>query len=252
MPITAELVCRPISPKAGTFATGYKNIEGTEVKLQIWSLSNGNLLNNLTGFGDVVSSMAMLQNGNMVSGSYDNKIRIWDTDFSLVKTITLTRAIVGLAILTTGDFLAADYDRNITFWSQDGVLKKEIKTPHTMFINQIISLKTGEFLTASMDKTIIYWKADGTVIKTLTSHTASVTGLAELNNGELLFSVTVFPNNYIAVGTYGGNVKLIDTAGNVVNTLVAHPNAPTLGLLFVENFLITAAVDRTCKVWTSS
>jgi WD40 repeat protein len=72
----------------------------------------------LIGHNDSVCSLAVLQNGDLASGSWDNTIKIWDTN-----TGSLKRTLVGhtgyvwsLAVLQNGDLASGSWDNTIKIW----------------------------------------------------------------------------------------------------------------------------------------
>ena len=72
----------------------------------------------MSGHTDSVFSLAVLQNGDLASGSWDNTIKIWDTN-----TGSLKRTLVGhtgyvwsLAVLQNGDLASGSWDNTIKIW----------------------------------------------------------------------------------------------------------------------------------------
>jgi len=51
---------------------------GSYREIRIWDSSTGSLKRTLTSHSSYVNTLAVLQNGALASGSFDNTIKIWD------------------------------------------------------------------------------------------------------------------------------------------------------------------------------
>ncbi|CAF1013692.1 unnamed protein product [Brachionus calyciflorus] len=117
----------------------------------------------LTGHTSGVSSLTVLNNGNLASGSVDRTIKIWNTnDFSLVRTLTGHTDIVRtLSVLKNGNLASGSSDRTIKIWNtNDGSLIRTI----TGFINAVYAisvLNNGNLASGSDDGSIKIWNVIG-------------------------------------------------------------------------------------------
>ncbi|RNA20631.1 WD40 repeat, partial [Brachionus plicatilis] len=68
-----------------------------------------------------VKSLEILQNGNIVSGSEDQTIKIWHKDtFECLKTINGHNSEVNcLAIMQNGNIVSGSWDKTIKIWDKD-------------------------------------------------------------------------------------------------------------------------------------
>jgi len=83
----------------------------------------------LTGQSDWVRSLAVLQNGDLASGSFDQTIKIWDSSTgSLKRTLTgHSDWVMSIAVLQNGDLASGSGDKSIKIWdSSTGSLKRTI------------------------------------------------------------------------------------------------------------------------------
>ena len=82
-------------------------------------LEFGTLKKTLTGHIDSVYALTTLSNGDLVSGSWDNTIKIWNgNDLSLKKTLTgHTDAVRALTTLSNGYLVSGSGDNTIKIWS---------------------------------------------------------------------------------------------------------------------------------------
>jgi WD40 repeat protein len=73
--------------------------------------------------------LTLLGNGDMVSGSYDNTIKIWNTEDGTVTRILTghKNLISALKILKNGDLVSSSPDCTIKIWDvENGTIKKNI------------------------------------------------------------------------------------------------------------------------------
>ena len=78
------------------------------------------MIKTLTGHTNVVQALTVLQNGNLVSGSSDNTIKIWNpTTGALIQTLTgHTDWIWALTVLQNGNLVSGSLDNTIKIWEQ--------------------------------------------------------------------------------------------------------------------------------------
>ena len=139
--------------------------------------------------------------------------------------INHTGDVLSLARLANDDLVSGSADKTIKIWNwRDGILKRTI-VGHSDSVTALIQLPTGELASGSADKTIKIWNPnDGTLIWTLTAHTGPITGLVVLQNG-LLASSSSSDNTTRIWDTYRG-VNLYQFAGHTagINDLTLLPS----------------------------
>jgi WD40 repeat protein len=84
----------------------YPSASGSFQEIKIWDISSGSLKRTLTGHSGSIFSLAVLQNGDLASGSRDKTIKIWDSS-----TWELKRTLVGHSVRITS--LAVLHDGNL-------------------------------------------------------------------------------------------------------------------------------------------
>jgi WD40 repeat protein len=79
----------------------------------------GLLVYTLTGQTVVVWTLAALPNGNLASGSWDNTVKIWNTNTgSLVYTLSgHTNWVWTLATLPNGNLASGSADNTVKIWT---------------------------------------------------------------------------------------------------------------------------------------
>ena len=104
----------------------------------------------------------MLKNGYLVSASFDNTIKIWNTDAqSLIRTlIGHTNSIRSVLVLSNGYLASGGHDNTIRIWNPDtGLIIKNI-TGHEKTINSLVQLPNGYLASGGFDTFIKSWKLD--------------------------------------------------------------------------------------------
>ena len=82
----------------------------------IWNLEDGTVKRTLTGHYKYVFALKELENRDLVSGSADEAIKIWDTENGTVKQEMKTGSGVNsFEVLHNGDLISAS-DQSIIIW----------------------------------------------------------------------------------------------------------------------------------------
>jgi WD40 repeat protein len=117
----------------------------------VWDTRNGSLKMNMTGHSLGILSLALLNSGDLATGSDDNLIKIWD-----MKTGEMKRNLTG----------------------------------HPSRILAMAALGYDDYLANSVKGLIRIWNANtGEIIKNLTTASAEILSLAALKNGYLASSI---------------------------------------------------------------
>ncbi len=87
--------------------------------VKIWNALESKLITTLTGHTHDVRSLALLQNGYLASGSWDNTIKIWNAlESKLITTLTgHTNYVNSLAVLQNGYLASGSHDNTIKIWN---------------------------------------------------------------------------------------------------------------------------------------
>ena len=88
--------------------------------IKIWDpVCNYNLITTISGHNSGIHSLRTLNNGSMISASWDKTIKIWDKDnYKCVSTLTgHTDYVQCLLVLSDTKFLSGSNDNTIKVWS---------------------------------------------------------------------------------------------------------------------------------------
>ena len=118
------------------------------------------MIRTLYGHKLSVCALAVLKNGNLVSGSYDSTLKIWNpTTGASIQTIKISHmAIAPKFTVLHNDNIALysdSYDGIIKIWNP--TTGELIQTLNTLGVCALTVLKNGDFATCSADNTIKIW-----------------------------------------------------------------------------------------------
>lgn len=111
----------------------------------------------------MVKSIIELKNNLLVSGSYDNIIRIWrlNDNYTCIQSLHDHKEVISsLVLLKDGSFASGSWDHTIKIWKCAGNSYFCDKTlvAHESLVESVIELKNGLLASASDDGTIKIWE----------------------------------------------------------------------------------------------
>jgi F-box/WD-40 domain protein 7 len=190
----------------------------------------------LEGHDEGVCSMVM-QHDKLISGSYDNTIKVWSTDtWACERTLEGHDDYVRSLVVHGDKLFSGSDDRTIKVWSMDTWACERTLEGHDHFVTSLV-LHGDKLISGSDDCTIKVWSTDTwTCERTLEGHGATV------------YSLVVHDDKLIS-GSGDSTIKVwsMDT-WTCERTLEGHTEG-VLSLLVHGNKLFSGCDDYTVKVW---
>ena len=198
------------------------------------------------GHQSVVSSCAISYDGKfIVSGSYDNTLKLWD-----VKTKKEIKSFKGhkdrvtsCAISYDGKFIVSgSNDKTLKLW--DTKTGKEIKSfrGHKGWVSSCVISYDGKFIVSgSDDSTLKLWDTKtGKEIKSFKGHKYAVTSC-----------VLSYDGKFIVSGSKDDTLKLWDIkTGKEIKSFRGHKGWVTsCAISYDGKFIVSGSVDSTLKLW---
>jgi WD40 repeat protein/serine/threonine protein kinase len=224
--------------------------------IKVWNATSGKETLTLTGHaGDVssyentggVNSVAFSPDGSqIVSGSYDNTIKVWNAiDGEETRTLKgHTDYVFSAAFSPDGmKIVSGSGDNTIKVWNAVNGEETLTLKGHTDYVFSVAFSPDGTQIVSGGDNTIRLWNAaSGEETLTLKGHTWSVVSVAFSHDGTQIVS-----------GSGDITVKLWNaTSSQEIHMLNGHDN-PIKGvsLLLDETQIVSGRGDNTIKVWNA-
>jgi WD40 repeat protein len=244
---------------------------------------NGSLLYTIfTGHTDLIRKLTKLPNGNLVSGSDDRTIKIWNPkNGSLVLTLNCQQPYISmLEILPNGNLASGSADATIKIWNPNNGSLIFILIGKTSGIVALVTLHDGNLASGSYDGIFEIWNpSNGTLLNTFNGGSSSILSLATLLNGNLassswdstvkiwnpyngvlifslspinniVFILKSLPNGNLVTCSGDGNVKIWNpNNGLLLNNLTGNKYSVSALVTLPNNNLATGSMDGTIKIW---
>ncbi|KAF9361056.1 protein with putative role during mitosis [Mortierella sp. AD094] len=241
-----------------------------DTTIRISDYETGEYERSLKGHTKAVQDLAFDTKGNfLVSCSNDLSIKVWDLqqDYKCVKTLFgHDHSVSSVAFMPSGDTIAsASRDKTIKIWElATGYCVKTI-VGHLEWVRFIQPSQDGRFLVScSSDQTSRIWDiSTGECKSEFRGHDNVVecAAFAPIESYPFIKELIGIdpkvgakdqpvPGQYTATGSRDKTIKLWDSTGQCIHTLIGHDNW-VRGLVFHPSgkFLLSASDDKTMKIW---
>ncbi|MDF5715823.1 MAG: hypothetical protein PUP93_18550 [Rhizonema sp. NSF051] len=198
--------------------------------------------NRLEGHQNIVQSVSFSPDGQMLAtGSYDNTVKLWHSDGSLITTLKgHTQPVMSVRFSRDGRMIASgSKDGTVRLWHRNGNLVKVFKAHNRPILSVSFSPDGKTIATGSEDNTAKLWQIDGQLVKTLQGHRGWVKQVSFTPDG-----------NWIVTISTDTTVKLWTRDGNLFKTLTEHTDVVNSASFSPDGqILATASKDKTVKLW---
>ncbi|MFH1832349.1 MAG: WD40 repeat domain-containing protein [bacterium] len=195
----------------------------------------------LTGHTKGVECVEIAPNGNIVTGSYDNKAKIWDpnTGQCLHTLNGHIGSVWSIAIAPNGNIITGSGDYTAKIWDASTGQCLRTLAGHTGPVFGVAIAPNGNIVTGSGDHTAKIWDPNtGQCLHTLNGHTDSVR------------SIAIAPNGNIVTGSKDDTAKIWNPdTGQCLHTLTGHRKAVYSVAIAPNGNIVTGSWDNTAKIW---
>ena len=207
------------------------------------------LLKTLNGHSYPITSVAYSPDGTkIISGSWDNTIKIWDANTGeCLKTLEGHSNVVrSVAYSPDGrKIISGSTDKTIKIWNANRGKYLQTLEGHSDRVYSVAYSPDGKrIISGSQDKTVKIWDANtGECLKTLAGHSYWVYSVAYSPDGTKIIS-----------GSLDGTIKIWDVnTGACLQTLEGYlPQVISVAFSPDGTKIISGSVDNTIKIWDAN
>jgi hypothetical protein len=206
-------------------------------------------MNILYGHTSYVTSVACSTDGlRIVSGSYDETVRMWDAASGTIQHTLEGHASLVTSVAFSSDGLqivSGSRDETVRIWDAASGTIQHTLEGHTGEVTSVaFSSDSLRIVSGSYDCTMRIWDAaSGTTQHTMEGHTSRVTSVAFSPDGARVVS-----------GSYDNTVRIWDAAsGTVQHTMDGHTSV-VASVAFSSDGLqiVSGSWDETVRIWDSN
>ena len=210
-----------ISPDGTLIAAGVEQYNASTQTdfgaVQLWRILDGQMVQNFTGYGQVVNSVVFSPDGQfLASGSSDRSVKVWRvSNGTLVSShFDHTQRVNAVAFSPNGQWLVSGSDDQTAkiYRTSDWGLERTLIGHSNQVLSVAFSPDSTSLATGSWDQTVRLWNVPDWSLAFSLPHASGVGAVAFSPNG-----------NTLATGAWDHNIRLWDPKrGTLVDTLVGH------------------------------
>ena len=196
----------------------------------------------LIGHTNKIVSLIELESGKLVSGSYDNTIRIWDINDKSgnEQVINESERILSLLEFEKNKILSGTGDNSINLWDLENPEQVIFSFKgHELWVNALVKCDSNFFASASNDSKIKIWDYfKRECVSTLKGHV------------DCILSLILLKNKNLCSGSADLTIRIWDWGlGECISILKGHTRWVKCVLELDNGVLVTGSDDKTIKLW---
>jgi len=222
---------------------------GEDASIKLWDFESGQLEKTLKGHTAPITDVAFDNQGKyLASCSSDLTVKLWDlNEFICIKTLNgHDHSVSSIKFLPAGDFLiSASRDKTIKLWEVATGYCVRTFVGHSEWVRSAVANETGRMIAScSNDQTVIIWNIDNpNPQQVLTDHTHVIECVA--------WAPLEGTTKTIAGSDYFKSIKSVNgVTDNAEESKTSESNG--VGKASNYNFVISAARDKTIKIWNAA
>ena len=216
--------------------------------LNIWDITEKKIIFRAKGHKSAIWSLLETNSGNLISGSSDKTLKIWDIINLKENCISTLKGHKGTIFcikeIENEKIISGSEDATLRIWDIQKNRNQcilTLKDPNNSKINALIILKQTNFiLTGNDDNYIKIWNINsGYVTNYLEGHSCTVWCLINFSEDELLAS-----------GSSDNTIKIWDLTNlKYLFSLEGHENTISSIIILKNELLGSSSWDNSCKIW---
>lgn len=195
----------------------------------------------LQAHNDKINCMIKMDNGRLVTGSYDKTIKIWNTSQLSCEGILQghTDKVFSLAQLSDGRLASGSRDKTIRIWDGINWTCLASLSGHSNAVFKLLHMSNGYLLSGSADKCLKVWDVSSMkCINTLQEHE------------DIIYSLVELRDKRVASGSKDKTIKLWNMAKyQCEKTLQGHNGEVTTLIELKDKRLASGSSDQTIILW---
>ena len=230
--------------------------------INVLSIDDGQVCKTLEGHSGVVRSLAITNDGKLLSGSDDGTLRVWDIDSGATLSVLLghTASVDAVAVTADGKFaVSGSKDKTLRVWSLETDEEHQVLEGHSGFVKCVaVASTTSQILSGSSDGTIRLWDLHGaSTVQSGSAHNEAVSLLGISANGRRIVSGTRNNNSLLVWSTDAADVTDQSTQNRryrsppeITGSLAGHRDRiRVLHIAADGETALTGSRDCTLRIW---
>jgi len=208
--------------------------------IHIWNFATGRLVQTLQGHRNKVRCVAYLGKNELLSGSFDNTLRIWDLKTFRCKLEMRHGGDVKCVCKVGSELVASGgLDNSIKIWHRRKGQCMQTLTGHRHCVQSVCDLRNSLIASSSTDHDVKIWDVDlGRCVATLQGHSRTV------------WSVCPVGGTLLASAGMDKLIKLWDYDQQIcIKTIDDHEDSVFTICKIGEYLLASGSQDSTIKLW---
>ena len=229
-----------------------------------------------------ITCITILPDGRIVSGSFDNSLRVWDPDSGRCLHVLQGHSqwIRCLAVLPDGRIVSGSEDHSLRVWDPDSEKCLHVLQGHSQRISCLAVLPDARIVSGSGDHSLRVWDPDSEkCLHVLDGHSSPITCLAVLPDGRIVSGsedhslrvwdpdsstclyvlqghswnincLAVLPDGRIVSGSYDNSLLLWDpNSEKCLHVLQGHSRNISCLAVLPGGRIVSGSEDHSLRVW---